>query len=136
MGEGALQLQIPFEAQTLQVKVDIAKQTLGTLASQIKEINNAISKVQFYTLDGATIPECEYLKDRNNIPFIMSLNRDSALRHNYSINLNQGFTISSGTHRSKQSEEAYLDYCQGIGLPKYTSFLLSNFSHKLHESLP
>jgi hypothetical protein len=34
------------------------------------------------------------------------------------------------------NEEAYLNYCRGIGLPKYSSFLLANFAHKLHQTLP
>jgi hypothetical protein len=36
----------------------------------------------------------------------------------------------------KSGEEAYLDYCLGIGLPKRASFLLANFASKFHHSLP
>jgi len=36
----------------------------------------------------------------------------------------------------KQGEEAYLDYCLGIGLPKRSSFLLANFASKFHQALP
>jgi len=134
--DGALQLRIPFEASSLSLKLNLASQTLGALASQVRQINTSIKKVHFYTLDGATIPECELLRDRDNIPFIMSVSRDENVKHNFSINLNQGFSIATGVHRSKESEEAYLDYCLGIGLPKYSSFLLSNFASKLHQSLP
>ena len=119
----------------MQVEVDIKgkTQTLGTITKSLKELNKAIEEVDYYTLDGAVIPECELLKDRNNIPFIMSIKRETSnMRQNYSINLNESFSIASGGHRSKTSEEAYLDYCLGIGLPKYSSFLLSNFASKLH----
>lgn len=136
-GSGTMSLSVPFEAQTLQVEIDIKGKTLGTITKSLKDLNKAIEEVDYYTLDGAVIPECELLKDRNNIPFIMSIKREATdTRQNYSINLNESFSISSGGHRSKISEEAYLDYCLGIGLPKYSSFLLSNFASKLHQAIP
>ena len=72
----------------------------------------------------------------------MSLKRENGkAKNNYAINLNEGFAIgsgvgSSGSYTSKTSEEAYLEYCLGIGLPRYPSFLLANFSSKLHQNLP
>ncbi len=84
-------------------------------------MNPAIEDLEYYTVDGALIPECELLRDRNNNPFILSIRRkDSKIRHNYAINLNDGFSIDSRRgqgYKSKTSEEAYLDYCLGIGLP-------------------
>jgi hypothetical protein len=50
--------------------------------------------------------------------------------------LNENFAIASGMHKSKASEESYLEYCLGIGLPKYSSFILANFASKLHHTLP
>ena len=108
------------------------------IADSLKALNNNIEKIGFYTLDGAIIPEVEVLKHRNNIPFIMSIQRaGSEVKWNYAINLNEGFTIGHGGEtKIKSSEEAYLEYCQGIGLPRYTSFVLANFASKLHQTLP
>ena len=90
----------------------------------------------FYTIDGAVIPKSEALKYCNNIPFVLSLNRkDSKDGFSYAINLNQSFSINKDD-KNKNSEEAYLQYNLGIGLPKYSSFLLANFANKLHQSLP
>jgi hypothetical protein len=106
-------------------------------------LNQNVEKVTFSTLDGAIIPSVELLKHRNNIPFIMSIKRKNSTNNlNYAINLNEGFSISNtanlqgGSYKSKTSEEAYLQYCLGIGLPKYSSFLLANFASKLHQTLP
>lgn len=137
-------LNIPFEAQTLHIDVDLktGEQTLGQLSNSILLKTPAVKEVSFQTLDGAVIPGSELLKHRNNIPFIMSLKRDNGKpKNNYAINLNEGFAIgsgasSNGSYTSKTSEEAYLEYCLGIGLPKYPSFLLANFASKLHQTLP
>jgi hypothetical protein len=135
-------LEIPFEAQTLRVEValDDQTQTMEHIAGSVRALNKNIDQVNFFTLDGAVIPSIEILKHRNNIPFIMSMTRvGSPVKWNYAINLNEGFSISSAqghSHRSKASEEAYLEYCLGIGLPKYSSFVLANFASKLHHTLP
>ena len=66
----------------------------------------------------------------------MSVKRkDSNVAWNYAVNLNEGFAIAN-SYKTKASEEAYLDYCMGIGLPKYSSFVLANFASKLHHTLP
>lgn len=66
----------------------------------------------------------------------MSIKRKGTeVRQNYAINLNESFSIASD-YKSKTSEEAYLEYCLGIGLPKYSSYLLANFASKLHLTLP
>lgn len=107
------------------------------IADSVRALNPNVDNVEFYTLDGAIIPEIEILKHRDNIPFILSISRKgTTVKQNYAINLNEAFSISGGGYKSKESEEAYLDYCSGIGLPKYSSFLLANFASKLHKSLP
>jgi len=115
-------------------------QTLGQISQSIQQLNPAIDDLEYYTVDGALIPECEFLKDRNNSPFILSIKRkDSKIRHNYALNLNDAFSIDSrrgSGYKSKTSEEAYLDYCLGIGLPQYSSYLLANFASKIHQTLP
>jgi hypothetical protein len=65
----------------------------------------------------------------------MSLKRANGIAQKYAINLNPNFSISNQNH-VKLGEEAYLDYCLGIGLPKRASFLLANFASKLHQALP
>jgi len=140
--EGKRVLNFPFEAQTLHVDVDLkhGDQTLAQLGDKLKAKNAAITEVSFQTLDGAIIPPSELLKHRNNIPFILSIKRQGGKgKNNYAINLNEGFQINGaieGSYTSKTSEEAYLEYCLGIGLPRYPSFLLANFASKLHQSLP
>ena len=62
--------------------------------------------------------------------------KGSKATQNYSINLNQGFAITNKQNKSKQNEEAYLEYCIGIGLPRSSSLVLANFASKLHQSLP
>lgn len=66
-------IDVPFEAQTLRVDVSLAdsKQTLGHLSESLRAQNANINEVDFYTLDGAIIPESEALRNRNNLPFIM-----------------------------------------------------------------
>lgn len=97
-----------------------------------------IKDVRFYTLDGAIIPKCEILSHRNNIPLILTLKKvDSNDTFSYALNLNQSFTIVDDyEEKSKLCEESYLKYNLGIGLPKYSSFLLANFANKLHHSIP
>lgn len=116
------------------------EQTLAQISDSILLKTPGVKEVSFQTLDGAVIPGSELLKHRNNIPFIMSLKRDNGkAKNNYAINLNEGFVIGSGagsSGSSKTSEEAYLEYCLGIGLPRYPSFLLANFASKLHQTLP
>lgn len=75
------------------------------------------------------------MKHRNNLPFIVNLKREGDESYSYALNLNQSFSITNDS-QDKQSEEAYLHYNTGIGLPKYPSFLLANFANKLHHSLP
>jgi hypothetical protein len=65
----------------------------------------------------------------------MSLKRANNIEQKYAVNLNPNFSISN-QHHLKSGEEAYLDYCLGIGLPKRASFLLANFASKFHHSLP
>lgn len=53
--------------------------------------------------------------------------------HGYALNLNTNFSIVHNFEDiNRTSEEAYFEYCQGIGLPRYTSFLQANFANKLH----
>lgn len=131
-------LTIPFEARSLQVQVDLEGGTLASVGEQLMKQSENVQEVTFYTIDGAKIPQNELLKERNNIPFIMTvLSKNGQVSQNYAINLNEGFAIGSeGGYKSKTSEEAYLEYCLGIGLPKYSSFLLANLASKLHKSLP
>lgn len=97
-----------------------------------------LKQVLFYTLDGAIIPDCEELQHRNNIPIVMVLKRsDSPQQTSYALNLSQNFSIENeGDSGNRTAEDAYLSYCRGIGLPRYASYLLSNFANKLHQSLP
>ena len=132
-----LHLSIPFESQNLHMTLDINNPTftLSTIAQKVKELNSNVKEVSFNTLDGAILPFSEVLKHQNSMPFLMSLTRGNGITQKYAINLNSNFSISNA-HHSKAGEEAYLDYCLGIGLSKYTSFLLANFAAKLHQSLP
>jgi hypothetical protein len=58
-------------------------------------------------------------------------------QYTFSINLNPAFKIATDSDDiNRESEEAYLKYCRGIGLPKYPSFLLANFTSKLHNAFP
>lgn len=103
------------------------------LADRVKESSDHVKSVQYYTLDGAVIPDCEVLEHRNNLPFIMNLNS----QYSYSINLNPNFSIIETVEdKNRMNEEAYIEYTQGIGLPKYQAFLLSNFASKVHQSIP
>lgn len=62
---------------------------------------------------------------------------DRQEKYSYAINLNSSFSITNDFKENDiQGEEAYLSYCVGIGLPKYTSFLLANFANKFHKTLP
>jgi hypothetical protein len=62
---------------------------------------------------------------------------DSLEQTSYALNLSQNFSIENhGDSGNRTEEDAYLAYCRGIGLPSYTSYLLSNFANKLHQSLP
>jgi len=132
-----MHMQIPFEAQTMHMTMDIhnPSNTLKTIADKVRELNPNINEVVFNTLDGAFLAQNEILKNQNNVPFVMSLKRANGIAQKYAINLNPNFSISNQNH-VKLGEEAYLDYCLGIGLPKRASFLLANFASKLHQALP
>ena len=135
--QNEVHLQIPFESQTMHMTLDIhnPSNTLKTIAEKVHELNPNVKEVVFNTLDGAILAQNEILKNQNNIPFVMSLRRASGIVQKYAVNLNPNFSISNHNH-VKQGEEAYLDYCLGIGLPKRSSFLLANFASKLHQALP
>ena len=128
-------MHIPFEAQNLDIELDLNQHTLKHVSNTLKSLNQKIEDVSFHTLDNAIIPDFEILKHRNNIPFIMTVTKNG-VKWNYAINLNEGFAIANHGYRNKNSEEAYLEYCLGIGLPKYSSFILANFASKLHHTLP
>lgn len=105
----------------------------------MKVENDNIGSIHFYTLDGAIIPESEILAHRNNIPFVMNIkHKDGIDQYTYALNLNENFSIVNDRedHGDRTSEEAYLTYCRGIGLPQYSSFLLANLANKLHHTLP
>ena len=125
-------VSIPFESANIEINLKLDN-TVGELTETLKKANEHIKKAIFYTLDGAKIPNCEILSHRNNLPMILSIN-DS---YSYSVNLNPNYSIVHNFEdNNRQSEEAYLHYCQGIGLPQYNSFLLANFTNKLHHTLP
>lgn len=106
------------------------------MAESISKANPNVEKISFQTLDRAIIPKNELLRNRNNIPFVMVLERKgSQVSQKYAINLNQSFKITN-QNESKSGEEKYLEYCLGIGLPSYHSFMLANFASKLHQTLP
>eukprot|EP00347_Sterkiella_histriomuscorum_P008713 403344037 len=130
-------LRVPFEAQTLQVKADLS-QTIKDLSDMLQSQCPSVQEIKFYTLDGAIIPKSEILGHRNNIPFILTLKKSgSTEEYSYALNLNPGFSIVNDYEDSnKKGEEAYLQYNLGIGLPKYSSFLLANFANKIHHSIP
>ena len=50
-----MHMQIPFEAQTMHVTMDInnPSNTLKTIADKVRELNPNINEVVFNTLDGA-----------------------------------------------------------------------------------
>ena len=58
-------------------------------------------------------------------------------KQSYSINLNTNYSI---VHDFEEvhlaSEESYINFCRGIGIPHFQSFLLANFANKFHMSLP
>lgn len=58
-------LQIPFEAQTLHMNLDIhnSSNTLKTIADKVQELNSNVKEVVFNTLDGAILPQNEILKN-------------------------------------------------------------------------
>lgn len=88
-------------------------------------------------MDGAIIPKCEILSHRNNIPLILNIKKQNNEEFSYGLNLNQNFSLVDHFEESnKMNEEAYLHYNLGIGLPKYSSYLLANFASKLHHTLP
>ncbi len=131
-------LSIPYEAQTLQLHFSIKSGncSLGNLAESITSLNPKVKKVTFQTLDKAIIPKNELMRNRNNIPFVMELeSTGSDVRQRYAINLNQSFSITN-KNEAKAGEEKYLEYCLGIGLPTYHSFMLANFASKFHQTLP
>ena len=70
-------LSIPYEAQNLKLQLQLkdtkANHSLGTIAQGIKSLAASVDQVTFQTLDGATIPQNELLRHRNNIPFVMTL---------------------------------------------------------------
>ncbi len=83
-------------------------QTIKDLSDQLKAGNEAIQEINFYTLDGAIIPGCEVLRYRNNLPFVITINK----KYSYSINLNPNFSIVHDFEdNNRRSEEAYLAYC-------------------------
>jgi hypothetical protein len=54
--------------------------------------------------------------------------------HSYALNLNPNFSIVHNFEDiDRTSEEAYITFCQGIGLPRYSAFLLANFTNKFHH---
>ena len=132
-----LHVKIPFTAETLDVKLNLSD-NLQKLGAELKQLNSHIKDITFYTLDGATIPDFELVSSRRNIPFIMQILRNEGNeRYTYAINLSSNYCITSNCEENnKKSEEAYLSYCEGIGLPRYQALLLSNFASKIHESLP
>ena len=121
----------------MQVQANL-QQTLKDLADSLKSQNADINEINFYTLDGSIIPKSEILEHRNNIPFVLTLKKAGTNEYySYALNLNQSFSIVHNyEEKNKSSEEAYLHYNLGIGLPKYSSFLLANFANKLHRSIP
>lgn len=57
--------------------------------------------------------------------------------HSYALNFNTNYSIVHDFEEiNRQSEEAYIAFSQGIGLPRYSSFLLANFANKFHKSMP
>ncbi len=84
-------LSIPYEEKTLHFNFHIKQgsTSLGDLAARVKALNpQKVASVRFYTLDRAVIPQNELMRDRNNIPFIMEVQRDNGSIVKYSINLN------------------------------------------------
>ncbi|CDW84477.1 UNKNOWN [Stylonychia lemnae] len=131
------QLKVILEAQTINLSGNL-DQSLKDLAENLQSQNSNLQDIQFYTLDGAIIPKSELLNHRDNIPFILTLRKvDTKMIYSYALNLNSKFSIVHNyEEQNKQSEESYLQYTLGIGLPKYSSFLLANFANKLHHSYP
>jgi len=83
-------------------------QTLKDLADGLKNSNQNIKDITFYTIDGAVIPKSEVLKHRDNLPFILNMKRgDANEAYTYAVNLNQSFSIVHDD-KDKKSEEAYL----------------------------
>mmetsp|Transcript_36528 Transcript_36528/g.27093 ORF Transcript_36528/g.27093 Transcript_36528/m.27093 type:complete len:124 (+) Transcript_36528:253-624(+) len=107
--------------------------SLGEAAENLKKASDTVKQVEFFTINGSVIPEFELVSHRKGLPLIMVLNKYSA----FAVNLNENYKIGRGeVSTNLEDEEAYFDYSRGIGLPKYNSFLLSNFLNKLHHTLP
>lgn len=107
-------------------------QTIKDLSDKVLAGNEHIKEITFYTIDGAIIPGCEILRCVNHLPFVLNINK----KYSYSLNLNKNYSIVHDSEdNNRESEEAYLAYCQGIGLPKYSSLLLANFTNKLNHTI-